>query len=1040
MPKRPSDPHADNRAWKLVDAKHDQPHESVGSNMLLFQLMVGTQPGVLWAERSCLPSDSKSSKSRARPLAHPFAATHGDLASALSVLIPGVDEGIKTDTVTVWLPTASGRPLPSSPLIGDSAGGGDQVVRDWRVPACQLSVPIVLDLLAGVHDGPTLTSGIGVGVTMRYWAVAMRFAAALVTRQQFLPDLMQESEGWFARWTPLIAGGDVARFDRLAKAMPPAARAVGTRIPDRPAAEVLRAFVGLVVDALVRGRVHERPREQFASIHDRWLHALRSAGGELRITDAEAVQLEEQVQGWRLPITATAFAPMRLCFRLDEPGEGGRTQKWQVRYLLQARDDPSLHLPAADVWSGRGKGVHTDPKPILLAGLGQAARLSSEIDATLKSATPTGFATTAEGAHRFLTETAWALEQAGFGVFLPAWWTGHATKQKIEATAKVKSPPMSGGGGLSLEDLVEFRWSVAIGDEELTLKELRELAKLKAPLVRLRGKWVQLNADVLRTAIDLLQKKPMRVAAREVMQLALGVTPEGTGLPARGVVASGWVETFLRELTTSEFAELPAPAGLDATLRPYQVRGYSWLAFLRRWGLGACLADDMGLGKTVQTLALLVRDQEAGVTHPVLLVCPMAVVGNWSREIARFAPQLSLRIHHGPNRAKSKAALKKAATKASVVLTSYGLLARDRELFEPLTWSGVILDEAQMIKNPNTKTAQAARAMSADYRVALTGTPVENHVGDLWALGQFLNPGLLGTAASFRRDFFTPIQLHQDTATAERLKRLTGPFLLRRLKTDPTVIHDLPEKIETTEFCTLTREQATLYAAVVDELDQALAGAQGIQRKGMVLATLSKLKQVCNHPAQFLGDRSAIPNRSGKLSRLTQMLEELLDAGDKALVFTQFKDMGDIIRRYLQETFGREVLFLHGSTARKQRDAMVERFQFAAGPPVFLISLKAGGTGLNLTAATHVFHYDRWWNPAVEAQATDRAFRIGQKRTVQVHPFVCSGTLEERIDEMLAHKREVAARVVSTGEAWLTKLGDEQLREVLALRPSATED
>ena len=330
--------------------------------------------------------------------------------------------------------------------------------------------------------------------------------------------------------------------------------------------------------------------------------------------------------------------------------------------------------------------------------------------------------------------------------------------------------------------------------------------------------------------------------------------------------------------------------------------------------------------------------------------------------------------------------------------------------------------------------------MTAEYRIALTGTPVENHVGDLWAIGQFLNPGLLGSAAAFRREFFTPIQRHQDVEAMERLKKLTGPFLLRRLKTDPTVIRDLPAKIETTEFCTLTREQASLYAAVVNELDKDITGAEGIQRKGMVLGALSKLKQVCNHPAQFLGDRSAIPNRSGKLTRLTEMLDELLAAGDKALVFTQFTEMGDIIRRHLQDTFAREVLFLHGGSSRKQRDAMVERFQSADGPPVFLLSLKAGGTGLNLTAATHVFHFDRWWNPAVETQATDRAFRIGQTRTVQVHAFVCSGTLEEKIDEMLTRKRGVAAQVVGTGEAMLTELGDDQLRAVLALRPDAVED
>ena len=1007
--------------------------------MLLIQATLANHQFVLWAERTPNPSDTTSRGSRDRTGGHPFAAAPGELIAALSAATPGWRVGAKTDNITVWLPSVGGRPVPSSSLIGEMPDGKAEI-RAWRVPACVTAIGPVLDLLAGVGDRPTLAPGIGVGVTLRYWSAALRFAAALVTRQQFLPDVIRQGGEWFARWTPVIAGGDATHFDRLAKAMPPACRAVGDTLPDRPPSDVLREFVGVAVDDLVRGHTPEKPRKQFPSVHDRWLHALRSATGALGGPDADAVRLAEQVREWRAPVTTTAAAPFRLCFRLDEPGDEDRTQKWHVRYLLQARDDPSLHVPAADVWAGKGRVARTDPKPTLLAGLGQAARLNPEIDATLKTAAPTGFATTADGAHRFLTETAWVLEQAGFGVLLPAWWTGHATKQKLEVTAKVKSPPMSGGGGLSLDDLVEFRWAVAVGDEELTLKELQELAKQKAPLVRLRGKWVQVNADDIRAAIELFKKKPTRVAARDVVKLALGVAPEDTTLPTRGAVASGWVEKFLKELTASEFSELPPPSGLDATLRPYQVRGYSWLAFLRRWGLGACLADDMGLGKTVQTLALLVRDREAGVKKPVLLVCPMSVVGNWSREAARFAPDLPLLIHHGPNRAKSKTALKKAASKATIVLTSYGLLARDRELFEPLTWSGVILDEAQMIKNPNTKTAQAAWAMSADYRITLTGTPVENHVGDLWALGQFLNPGLLGSAATFRRDFFTPIQRHQDAVAAERLKKLTGPFLLRRLKTDPTVIRDLPAKIETTQYCTLTREQASLYAAIVDELDKAVAGVEGIQRKGLVLGALSKLKQVCNHPAQFLGDRSELSNRSGKLTRLTEMLEELLDASDRALVFTQFTEMGDIIRRHLQETLGREVLFLHGGTTRKQRDAMVQRFQSADGPPIFLLSLKAGGTGLNLTAATHVFHFDRWWNPAVETQATDRAFRIGQTRTVQVHPFVCSGTLEERIDEMLTRKRDVAAKVVGTGEAWLTELGDDQLREVLALRPDAVED
>ncbi len=384
------------------------------------------------------------------------------------------------------------------------------------------------------------------------------------------------------------------------------------------------------------------------------------------------------------------------------------------------------------------------------------------------------------------------------------------------------------------------------------------------------------------------------------------------------------------------------------------------------------------------------------------------------------------------------AAFGKAAEKHAMVISSYALLQRDLEDLRQVDWAGVVLDEAQNIKNPETKQAHAARSLKAGYRIALTGTPVENHVGDLWSIMEFLNPGFLGTEAQFRRSFFIPIQAGRDPEAARRLKQITGPFILRRLKTDRTIIADLPDKVEAKVFCTLTREQASLYAAVLKEAEQALESAEGIQRKGVVLATLSKLKQVCNHPAQFLGDNSPIAGRSGKLARLVEMLEEILAVGDRALIFSQFAEMGAILKRHLQETFGREVLFLHDGVPRGQRDRMVERFQANGdGPPVFILSLKAGGTGLNLTRANHVFHFDRWWNPAVEDQATDRVFRIGQARNVQVHKFICAGTLEEKIDELIERKQAVASEVIGTGEGWLTELSNEQLRDIFALRSEA---
>jgi SNF2 family DNA or RNA helicase len=438
----------------------------------------------------------------------------------------------------------------------------------------------------------------------------------------------------------------------------------------------------------------------------------------------------------------------------------------------------------------------------------------------------------------------------------------------------------------------------------------------------------------------------------------------------------------------------------------------------------------MGLGKTAQLVAAVLADPAGG---PTLVVCPVSVLGNWQRELARFAPSLSVLAHHGPERMCGER-LVAAVKQHDILLTSYALLQRDAPTLRECGFVGVVLDEAQNFKNPETKQSKAARALNADWRVALSGTPVENHVGDLWAIFEFLNPGLLGSESGFKREFYAPIQQERDEAAAVRLKKRTGPLILRRLKTDKTVITDLPDKIEQEEMCPLTPEQASLYEAVLRDLDQKLEEAEGMARRGLVLATLTKLKQVCNHPAQFLADGSALSHRSGKLTRLIELADEIVEAGDRALIFTQFAEMGGMIQRHLRETLGREVLFLHGGVAKKERDALVERFQSSDGrAPLFVLSLMAGGVGLNLTAACHVIHFDRWWNPAVEDQATDRAFRIGQVKNVLVRKFVCQGTLEERIAEMIARKREVAGSVVGTGEQWLTELSTSALKDLFAL-------
>jgi len=450
------------------------------------------------------------------------------------------------------------------------------------------------------------------------------------------------------------------------------------------------------------------------------------------------------------------------------------------------------------------------------------------------------------------------------------------------------------------------------------------------------------------------------------------------------------------------------------------------------------VANNILCHNTIQTITLLLHERDRlGATAPTLLVCPTSVIGNWVRELQRFAPSLRVMAHRGPER-RHGAAFAEAADEHDVVLTSYPLLVRDREEIGELQWGTVVLDEAQNIKNAAARQAQAARALKAGNRVALTGTPVENRLSELWSIMAFLNPGYLGSEAAFRRELARPIERTGDPQARERLRRLTAPFILRRLKTDPTIISDLPEKLEMKVYCSLTPEQATLYQAVVDEaiegIEEAESGGSAIQRRGQVLAMLMKLKQVCNHPAQFLHDGSAVDGRSGKLLRLREMLEEVYAGDDRALIFTQFAELGTMLQRHLQQTFYDDVLFLHGGTPARERDSMVRRFQASGGPRVFILSLKAGGTGLNLTAANHVFHFDRWWNPAVENQATDRAFRIGQTRNVQVHKFICGGTLEEHIDEMIESKRALAESVLGADESWLTELNTAQLRDLVALR------
>ena len=935
---------------------------------------------------------------------------------------------------TIWLPARNGEPIACAerPQLNET-------VRPWSLSTAVLDAGNAFHFLDACNRNPFAQSwGPKLAPSTRFWGGALRFVANLASRDRFLPSVSAEGDAFHARWKPLIAAPDRHLLHELARTMPPSARSItleaaggGRKPPEDDPALLLRGFVEWLIDVFPRiANRSARPRALPPRTNDQniasvWMSRLCTM--ESRIPgDRELLEnFLAQVNRWHRAAVLEAAFPWLLSFRVREPDESAEEQQWRVQYILKpvtGGEPLVINQDTVDQVSRRH----------VTRLLARAATICADIREDTDS-----FPLDVTGAFRFLTETAPRLEREGFGVFAPDWWKSHENAALVRARPVVKPLATPGISTFSLDQLMQFDWEVAIGGENYTREELDRLAASTAPLVKVHNKWVLFEPQSIRAALELWKRQP--AMARDVIRMALAAPDAPPGVQFEEARGEGWIGELLEKLEgRSRFEELPVPIGFRGTLRPYQVRGFSWLGFLRQYGLGACLADDMGLGKTIQALALLGHDRANGVNRPALLICPTSVVGNWRKEAARFAPDLPVLIHHGIARRRG-AEFAEEAGRHALVVSTYALVHRDLEALKEVGWSGIILDEAQNIKNPETRQSRAARSLTADYRIALTGTPVENNVGELWAIMEFLNPGFLGGAADFRRKFLLPIQKRADSDAAGQLRKLTGPFMLRRLKTDRQVLQDLPEKMEMKVFCNLTPEQASLYQSVVTDTTRALDAATGIKRKGVILAALTKLKQVCNHPAQFLKDESKLPGRSGKLSRLTEMVEELLSEGDRALIFSQFVDMGERLRHHLSATFGQEVLFLHGGVPAHKRDQMVERFQDGgdSGPRLFVLSLKAGGTGLNLTAANHVFHFDRWWNPAVENQATDRAFRIGQKRNVQIHKFVCVGTLEERIDEMIERKKAIADNVIGAGEAWLTELSTAEIKDLFALRQEA---
>jgi len=1009
------------------------------------------------------------------PLVHP------------NVVIPDWIQG-EQSSITLRLPMYNNTPMPSAPMSMFGGIETDEIVpsglADIRIPTIAIRPAHVPALLESMFDRQEALEDFHVGPGVEYFVAASRLSEHLIAGHRFVPMVFQDSEGQLTgRWQPWLADDmSTRRVAKLVASMPPVARAV----PDGHAHDAWSIsvdFLSHITDAACRRvMVSEEMTDTIESMDTgmdqqvAWLSGLLGSRIDVPASTGQRAEIARTVRKWISELEDRGeSSTWRFGLRLVEPIGDGLAQDidqpdesvmWSLSFYLQSLDDEEVLIRGADVWLiNRERIVYEgltleNPQELLMGELGRASRYYNKLEEALDQTEPIELLIETQEAYRFLREVKPVLEEQGIGVQCPGWWDSQSgrlgTKLRIDSDPSEMvlgegADADAAGAQLGLGTLVGYHWEIAIGDTTLTLHEFEELAQKNSPLVRIGGQWVEIRPEDVENAISFMQENPGgEMELGEAMQLALASDSAQTGLPVTGVEATGWVASMLggEEGVSIELPILEAPETFKGTLRPYQARGLSWLAFMERFGFGACLADDMGLGKTIQMIALILHERSIlqDRMDPTLLVVPMSVIGNWVKEFEKFAPSLKIQVHHGIDRPQGDDFVK-ATDDSDVVVTTYALVHRDNEFITKVKWGRIVLDEAQFVKNPAAKQSISVRSLKVPRRVAMTGTPVENRLSELWSIMDFLNPKYLGSPGAFRKKFALPIERHRDQIKMDKLRTMVRPFILRRVKTDPTVVSDLPEKLESKEWCPLTSEQASLYEACVKQMLTNVEHAEGIHRRGLVLATLIKLKQICNHPAQMLKEadpqfgKIIDPGRSGKCVRLLEQLDELISEGDQALIFTQFRQMGHILSNMLKHELGKEVLFLHGGTSQGKRQKMIDDFQEATGKnPILLLSLKAGGVGLNLTAATHVFHFDRWWNPAVENQATDRAYRIGQTRTVQVHKYIVRGTLEERIDEMIESKTELAENIIGHGERWLTDLGTDKLRSLLALRADTISD
>ncbi|MFL5926601.1 MAG: DEAD/DEAH box helicase [Gaiellaceae bacterium] len=851
------------------------------------------------------------------------------------------------------------------------------------------------------------------------------------------PELTQGGGRWYAFWGATLDAGVEEALAAHAAALP----AVSAEYFHGDRMAVVDDVYPRLVDQIARDRLVAAgirltgPSQMIRSRSvENFLAGLVSPDPELPHGPSYA-SLAKRITKWvDEGLGRIVEAPWTLGLHLDERVSGGALT---LELWLHAQDDPTLALPAKLLWETGAEPFaflrDTNPYDDLATRFADLGPFLAEHRIEFDEDEPTEVDLSPDDAEYFLRELLPQLEHRGVPVLLPTAWVQAPRRIRANLTARRSS------GLLSTDAIAEFDWRLAVGDVDLGEEELRRLVKLKSPVVQEGGRWHALRHEDVTRALRFLERRAAGGGIVDLVRGASGLDTDEYGLELGDVAIDEKLVGVLDG--DARFKPLPTPPGMEFALYQFQEQGHGWLRLLGDLGIGAILADDMGLGKTVQAIAMLVSERaEFGpdAFGPTLVVCPMSVARQWVAEVERFAPGLRVHLHHGADRLQGEE-LAAAARAADVVVTSYDLVTRDLESLQLVAWDRAIMDEAQDVKNPQTKRARSLRLLRARRRVAMTGTPIENHLGELWALMDLLNPGLLGPREWYARTFAHPIQDDKDDAALERLQGIVRPFILRRSKDDPEVELDLPPITVTKDYCRLTVEQASLYQATVDHwMPRVEAHEDRFGRRGAVLAMLGHLKQVCNHPEMLVPTGLPLDGRSGKLERLVELLGDVPD-DDKALVFTQYTRFASLVP-HLEERVGKEAAFFHGHLNGRQRAELLEAFAGEGGPEILVISLRAGGRGLNLPAANHVFHFDRWWNPAVEQQATDRVHRLGQRKPVFVHSLICVGTLEERIDQLLESKRELVDKVMAaSGEEWLGNLDLGAIRAAVALAPDAAE-